>query len=658
MTATAEEEKDNEDVYDQDAMLEQLKEMIDSMPPGWTRNKQGGDGSAPYVHEDGHVSWKHPRRQQMDAFIQEMRAKYQTAETAPTLNNSVDRSMLKRLRMMLKSGVPLKAVEQRALVEGIDPVLILEDDETTPRSNDTVALKESSEKRVHHHPNQEGRVLKKFRMMIKAGVPMKAVQQLADVEGVDISILTNACTTSTTANASSSNKTDTNNKESDHAHSKNMEICSDNNDDSNNKIFVANLEKRQVTFTNGSDLTRLVTKLVQTVSKRAKASTDLTIDMQVLYHALGSLKGVQHSRNVYNSTTTEYTPGKKMPLMEARSKRKPFLELMSSLGMTAPTEFGDTVDIAGLDALVRFIEDTFMGELETIQSLVNVGMYEFDSLGELYKPGSRVIAKNAFAGGVGMMCEVVWNRYEQGRTLFGVSKTFKVCFQFVVAVGTHFTLAECVEGIESFDGKRSVQSLSFVPFAAYTVDDIDKLTAMYAERGRVYNKVSKTNTFMAYEKGSFFAKRTGGGKVGVESSLLHSGGRVMVDIQGGYEAGHSIGTGYESMVMGIKYKYKEYMLHMRTQKGDQASTRAGSALPHSSDMVLFDQVPEDYLPMTWPAVVGFSFQNKVWGDVLVDGLTVGHGTVRNFLACPVLTYCCLSVCWTPAAGHRFPGRYF
>ena len=37
-------------------------------------------------------------------------------------------------------------------------------------------------------------------------------------------------------------------------------------------------------------------------------------------------------------------------------------------------------------------------------------------------------------------------------------------------------------------------------------------------------------------------------------------------------------------------------------------------------MALFDQVPEDYLSMTWPAVVGFSFQSKAWGDVLVDGL--------------------------------------
>jgi SpoVK/Ycf46/Vps4 family AAA+-type ATPase len=37
-------------------------------------------------------------------------------------------------------------------------------------------------------------------------------------------------------------------------------------------------------------------------------------------------------------------------------------------------------------------------------------------------------------------------------------------------------------------------------------------------------------------------------------------------------------------------------------------------------MILFDVVPEDYLTMTWPAAVGFSFTSKTWGDVLIDGL--------------------------------------
>jgi SpoVK/Ycf46/Vps4 family AAA+-type ATPase len=74
------------------------------------------------------------------------------------------------------------------------------------------------------------------------------------------------------------------------------------------------------------------------------------------------------------------------------------------------------------------------------------------------------------------------------------------------------------------------------------------------------------------------------------------------------------------MVTGIKYKYKEYMLHMRAMKQAKGD---GGATPDDggTGMILFDTIPEDYLEMTWPAVVGFSFTSKTWGEVLVDGLS-------------------------------------
>lgn len=46
-----------------------------------------------------------------------------------------------------------------------------------------------------------------------------------------------------------------------------------------------------------------------------------------------------------------------------------------------------------------------------------------------------------------------------------------------------------------------------------------------------------------------------------------------------------------------------------------------SRIYSDSSMILFDNVPEDYLHMTWPATIGFSFTSKSWGDVLVDGLS-------------------------------------
>jgi hypothetical protein len=120
----------------------------------------------------------------------------------------------------------------------------------------------------------------------------------------------------------------------------------------------------------------------------------------------------------------------------------------------------------------------------------------------VYRPGTRVVAKNAFAGGVDMMCEVVWNRYEQGRTLFGVAKNFKVCFQFIVAVGKHFTICDFVETMTSFEGNRDTKNLSFIPLQAYPDKDVEGMTARFLVRGKVYSKIAAEACYMACDKGS------------------------------------------------------------------------------------------------------------------------------------------------------------
>ena len=38
-------------------------------------------------------------------------------------------------------------------------------------------------------------------------------------------------------------------------------------------------------------------------------------------------------------------------------------------------------------------------------------------------------------------------------------------------------------------------------------------------------------------------------------------------------------------------------------------------------MVLFTSLPPELYEEAWPAVVGFSFTCKSWGDVLVEGLS-------------------------------------
>ena len=94
---------------------------------------------------------------------------------------------------------------------------------------------------------------------------------------------------------------------------------------------------------------------------------------------------------------------------EIKSKRKPFLELIRNIGHCSPARLQEEVDIKGLDDLIQFIEQKFEKELTEIQETTNVGMHDFNSLTEIYKPGSHVLAKNVFASGVDMICEVSWN---------------------------------------------------------------------------------------------------------------------------------------------------------------------------------------------------------------------------------------------------------
>eukprot|EP00980_Cylindrotheca_fusiformis_P000081 scaffold19_cov114-Cylindrotheca_fusiformis.AAC.28 len=509
------------------------------------------------------------------------------ATNAPKLNPHEQRYWNKYQRM-LRSGVPEQGVSTAMRMDGFDPERLIQEHE----EDGTIALTPVFQ-RLAKDPKQKRLLTKKYKKMVQAGVPKKAIRSVMRREG-----------------------------ESDQEREIFCESRDDDDDEEiEHKLFlpvVGGVEFPLDGVGKDSHLALLVRKMVLTVklgkvhTMQDKQSSLLKVEAKDLYDALGGLRGVQGTRDLYNSTCR--CDDHRMSEQEVFSKRKPFLELLASLGIRSPTRPQDKIDIPGLDSLVKHIEETNASKLGAIHDCLKVGMYDFNSLGELYKPGSRILAKNVFASGVDMICEVSWNRYEQGKTMFGVSRKFKVCFQFLVAVGNHFTFCDFVQGMESFEGRRSIHSsLDFIPL--FAIQETEKLLASFRKRGEMYSKCATTQSFMGYEKGSFFAK---GGRG--TSTASNTSGRVMVDTQGSYEAGHSpsIATN-DLMVTGIKYKYKEYMLHVRKVEQDTKCGRIQSSISND-DIVLFDEVPKDYLELTWPAVVGFSFTSKTWGEVIVDGL--------------------------------------
>lgn len=79
--------------------------------------------------------------------------------------------------------------------------------------------------------------------------------------------------------------------------------------------------------------------------------------------------------------------------------------------------------------------------------------------------------------------------------------------------------------------------------------------------------------------------------------------------------GHSLSIGRDDMIEGLKMKVKEYKLHLKL-----ADAKEHRSSPSSGDMLLFSQIPEEYLALAWPTLVGFSLTSKSWGDVTIDGL--------------------------------------
>lgn len=666
--AEGEEELNPDDPnYKHQKLALKIQKAYETMPSGWRKNPNVGTrtGEAPYIHEDGSTSWKNPNSDEMKAILEAAKKEEEKAlELLDASSNSAadnegemqgssapSQRILKKYRLMVKRGVPVEAAKQSArVIDGVnldDSDLLHDSSQDSPnRSNDMKASKvttndanvrENQSKSINttvrqadFQERQKKALIKKYKKMFKAGVPMQNIQSMAqrELRTDNVDFLEPLLTLTEGA--------DKNRSDSSTSAPQYFKTLP-NGDKIEFKLSNTNKE--------GTHLARLVQKLVLTVNKgrvgirnEAGRETILTASLQDLYNALGALRGVQLARDNYNSTCG--VNFKTMDKSEIKSKRKPFLELIRNLaGLRTPTRLEETVDIKGLDNLIQFIEHKFERELQEIKETINLGMYDFNSLTEIYKPGSRVVAKSVFASGVDMICEVSWNRFEQGRTLFGVTRSFKVCFQFIVAVGEHFTMCEYVENIEHFDGRRHIHALNFVPLTSFDSESLGTIKATFHRRGVMYARCATGANFMSYDKGSFFAK---GGKSGIggdRTAALRTAGRVMVDTQGSYEAGHSLSIGNDLVITDIKQKYKEYMLFLRAQKKRVQDSHSSkhSLDEDSATMLLFDKIPSTYLEMTWPAVVGFSFTSKSWGEVLIDGLNdvqFNEGAYENLVLPP------------------------
>ena len=95
--------------------------------------------------------------------------KHKIVNYADDKHNSINFKSAKKLRLMLKAGAPLGAVQQKAKLEGVDMAIVLSSS--------------SDENKVNNELTMIPEILiKKYKRMLKAGITMDRVQQLASIE--------------------------------------------------------------------------------------------------------------------------------------------------------------------------------------------------------------------------------------------------------------------------------------------------------------------------------------------------------------------------------------------------------------------------------------------------------------------------------------------
>lgn len=318
------------------------------------------------------------------------------------------------------------------------------------------------------------------------------------------------------------------------------------------------------TTSSGSQLPLLVRQLTDS----GRGEKGVRVDQAVRY--LGRLRALRFECDNYNAATRA-----------ADAQR--FLEFCSSCGVQAGER---PVHLPGLDELIQTVE----GEIEDLESLreeIDSGHVQFTALAEVFTPGKKVFMQvEGLSEPVGMTVLQSW--YQQQQTLFGPEKSFHMELEFLAYLGSSFALVNFQEVMSAYKGVRRLDSLFYI---ATTSQMMEKLH----QRGKKYRDAAMSSPYVQYSRGSFFAH-------GRAKHATLSAGRVMLDTQRGHEYGHHAARGGDNCSLALQQALRTFKLQQK----------------HGTETLRLIQDPHDSeLWMAWPAMVGFSFTAKCWGQVLV-----------------------------------------
>lgn len=330
-----------------------------------------------------------------------------------------------------------------------------------------------------------------------------------------------------------------------------------------------------------------------------------------LHHILGRLRFLRYSLEKYNEGLIDESPE------FVQYWRRHTLGLLSAFGYYPGQSKQGLLRIIGLDHLISELETISHDSIEEARHQISTGTLTFDALGELFYPG-QLVKTSTILRATPCVFRVADSFYEERRTLFGSQMDFRVTLEMLVSLGDHFSVASFSEVFTSWRGARG---RNLADFAYQPVSDIER-SSLFIRGQKAVELASGGAKYLAYVPGTFFVHGTsrshrGGSPMALGSRNAQSvtGGRIMVDMARGASSGHHPCQGVDEATLAIIQLAERYRLWLAKRPSSR------EAPMDTESMLVCDEVPEDFHIMCWPALVGFSFTAKVWGHVIVDGLS-------------------------------------
>ena len=363
-----------------------------------------------------------------------------------------------------------------------------------------------------------------------------------------------------------------------------------------------------------------------------------SVDFSTLFDSLGLFRSLHYDVLQFNSL---YSTSITLTSSEIRYSSYRLMRQASAFGIRLPKPGSAIIDVPGLDELLALIESKYSNEITTAKSMIRGGICDFNSLFELYSPGTDLVDRGAATGvfGVPTCMKVRASYISRGKSLFGITSTFYASMEFAISIGDgKYAIIEFPFPIAEFNGQRSVTDGmdTFILLSS----SIERELITRGERYATMTSTRTSCTYVEHLPGSFLpAARSGYLSKSAPPRRVKGGGRMMIDTLSaaahGVSAARSEGVACDAINSVFKLLSKRNTTTTTTTtktaqdlitSEHQNPSSAGQLIAAEEEenldlLILSSPLPPSLQLRTWPVLAGFSFSAKTWGVVLVSGLS-------------------------------------